>query len=112
MNPPVVNDYISYSPQKQRRCRGRRNNILVRTVLNVKLCELEDEVREVFSSSLRKDLNGLVESVSGKRRFLVRFCENNMTSNQLNGLTVDRIPVTREDKLPTISTKTEEAVNF
>ena len=55
-----------------------------------KVGELEDEVREVFSSRLRKELTGVVQGVSGKRRFLVRFqdgCENDKTLNQLTIVT-------------------------
>ena len=38
-----------------------------------KVCELEDEVREVFSRWMRMDLTGVVQRVSGKRRFLTIF---------------------------------------
>ena len=78
-------------------CRGK--NILVGVVAKAKVGELEDEVREGFSRRPKKDLNGVVQGVSGKRRFLVRFqdgCEKVMTSNQLTIVTVDRIPVIEE----------------
>ena len=40
----------------------------------------------------------MVEELSGKMRFLVRFqdgCEKYMTPNQLSTMTVDRIPMTK-----------------
>ena len=53
-------------------------------VAKAKVGELEDEVREGFSRRLRNYLTGVVEAVSIKRRFLVRFkdvCENNLKLN-------------------------------
>ena len=51
------------------------------TVVKAKVCELEEEAREGFTSKLRKELSGVVQGVSGKKRLLVRFkdgCENDM----------------------------------
>ena len=42
-------------------------------VVKANVGELEDEVREGFSRWTRKDLNGVVQGVSRKRRLLVRF---------------------------------------
>ena len=56
------------------------------TVVKAKIGKLEEEVRVGSSRRLRKELTGVVQGVSGKRMFLVRFqngCENNMSSNQL-----------------------------
>ena len=56
-----------------------------------KVGELDEEARDEFSRRLRKELMGVVQGVSGKKRFLVRFqygCENNLSSNQLTIVTV------------------------
>ena len=55
------------------------------TVVKAKIGELEEEVRSGSSRGMRKELTGVVQGVSGRRRFLVRFqngCENNLSSNQ------------------------------
>ena len=52
---------------------------------------------------MRKDLTGVVQGVSGRRRFLVRFhngFKKNMYSNQLNVVIVEKI---LEDKEPEVS---------
>ena len=62
--------------------KGRGNKIVVGTVVKAKMCELEEEVRLGSSRRMRKDFTGVVQGVSGRRRFLVRFqnwCENNMS---------------------------------
>ena len=59
---------------------------MVGTVVKFKVGELEEEVREGFFRRIRKLLTGVVQGVSGKKRFLVRFhdgCEKNLSSNQL-----------------------------
>ena len=94
-------------------CRGK--NILVGVVAKAKVGELEDEVREGFTRRLRKALSGVLQGVSGKRRFLVRFqdgYEKDLTSNQLTLVTVDKIPVTEEAKVPTISVIPDETVDI
>ena len=81
------------------------------TVAREKVGELEDEVRELFSRHMRKDLTVLVESVSGKRELLVIFqygCDKYPKLNQLTFVTVDRIPVTKESKVTMIYLKLEE----
>ena len=83
--------------------------------MKAKVGELGNGGREGFSKRLRKELTGVLESVSGKKMFLVRFqdgCEKVMTSNQLTIVTVDRIPVIEEYEVPTISTKHEKAVDL
>ena len=67
------------------------------TVEKSKVGELGDEVREGFYRRMRKELTGVVQGVSVKRRFLVRFqdgYEKDLTSNQLTSITVDSIPIT------------------
>ena len=56
---------------------------------------------------MTKKLTGVVQCVSERRRFLVRFqigFENNLSSNQLFVVIVEKIPVEEE---PVVSTITE-----
>ena len=57
----------------ERKSKGRGNKIMVGTVVKAKNGELEEEVRVGSSRRMRKELTGVVQSVSGKRRFLARF---------------------------------------
>ena len=48
--------------------------------------KLEEEARERFSRQLRKELNGVVQGVSGKKRLLERFQDiynKDLESNKL-----------------------------
>ena len=68
----------------ERKLKGRGDNIVVGTVVKAKSGELEEEVRAVSSRRTRKEFTGVVQGVSGRRRFLVSFqsgCENNLSSN-------------------------------
>ena len=83
------------------------------TVVKAKVCDLEGELREVFLRRSRKDFTGVVQGVSGKKRFLVRFhnvFENDITSNQPTIVVVEKIPVTEESEVPRISEKPNETV--
>ena len=63
---------------------GRGDKILVGMVVKSKLGELGEELREGFSSRLRKYLTAVVQGVSSKNSFLVRFqdgCGNDLTLN-------------------------------
>ena len=74
-----------------------------------------DEVREGFSSPLRKELIGEVEEVSDERRLLVIFqyeYKKDLNPNQLTTMAVERIPITEETKLPTISVITDDTIIF
>ena len=95
--------------------RGRGNKILVGTVVKSNICELEEEVRAGNSRSMRKELTGVVQGVSGKRRFLVRFqygCKKNLSSNQLTVVIVDNIPVEEEPEVSTIPEILEDQVEL
>ena len=46
---------------------------MVGTEVKAEIGELEGEVRECSSRRMRKELTGLVQAISGKRRLLVRF---------------------------------------
>ena len=92
---------------------GRGNNILVGTVVKAKVGELEEEVREGFLRILRKELTGVVQVVSGKKRLLVRFKygrENYMKSNQLTIGTVENIPMEEEPDVSTVDVIPDEKV--
>ena len=89
---------------------GRGNNIVEGTVIKAKIGELEEEVREGSSRRMRKELTSVVQGVSGRRRFLVRFqngCENNLSSNQLTVVIADNILVEEEPEVSTIPEITE-----
>ena len=53
--------------------KGRGNNIVEGTLVKSKIGELEEEVMVGNSRRMRKELNGVVQGVLGRRRFLVRF---------------------------------------
>ena len=80
-----------------------------------KIGEFEDGVREGFYRRPKKELTGVVQGVSGKRMLLVRFqdrCDNDLTSNQLTTVSVERRPMTEEDEVPTISKIPDEAIDL
>ena len=84
--------------------KGRGNKIVVRTVVKAKIRELEEEVRVGSAIRTRKELTGVVQAISGKRRFLVRFhdgCEKNLSSYQLTVVTAHEILV---EEVPLVST--------
>ena len=62
--------------------KGRGNKIVVGTVVKAKIGELEEEVRAGNKRRMRKELTGVAQGVSEKRRFLVRFqneCKKNLS---------------------------------
>ena len=76
--------------------KGRGNNIVVGTVVKAKIGELEEEVRVGSSRRMSKELTVVVQAISGKRRFLVKFhdgCEKNLSSNQLTVVAAHKILV-------------------
>ena len=78
---------------------------MVRKVVKAKVGDLEEEVREEVLRRMRKKFTGVVQVVSGKRRFLVSFqdgYEKDMTPNQLTVVIVENIPVEKELGVPTI----------
>ena len=81
------------------------------TVVKSNIGELEEEVREGSSISMRKELTGVLQGVSVKRRFLVRFkngCEKNLSLNQLTVVIVENIPDEKEPEVSKISEILEE----
>ena len=86
---------------------------MVGTVVKTKIGDLEEEVRAGISRRMRKELTGVVQGVSGRRRFFVRFhngCENNMSSNQLTVVIVEKTPKEKELKVSEIAKILEEQV--
>ena len=64
-------------------------------VIKAKIIVLEEEVRTGCLRRMRTELAGVVQGISGKNRFLVRFqdgCENNLSSNQLTIIIVEKSP--------------------
>ena len=77
---------------------------MVGTVVKAKIRELEEEVRVGSTIRMRKELTGVVQAISGKRKFLVRFhvgCEKNLSSYQLTVVTAHEILV---EEAPLVST--------
>ena len=86
---------------------------MVGAVNKANISELEEEVRSGFTRRVRKKLTGVVQGVSGKKRFLVRFQDGykkDMTSNQLTVVILDNIPVEEEPTVPMITVIPDETV--
>ena len=84
-------------------------------VVKSKIYELEDEVRAGISIRMRKELTGVVQGVSGRRRFLVRFqngCENNLSLNQITVVIVENILEEKEPGVSDMDGIPEEQVNW
>ena len=93
--------------------KGRGNKIVVETVVKAKIGELEEEVRVGSSRRMRKELIGVVQAISGKRKFLVRChdgCEKNLSSNQLTVVTAYDILVEEAPEVSTIPEIPEDNV--
>ena len=83
--------------------------------MNSKVGELDNEVREIFSSQVMNELTGVFQVSSGKGRLLVRFnygCEKYLTSNQIIIDTVEKSPVAEESELPIIYVIPSEIINL
>ena len=92
---------------------GRGNKIVVGTVVKAKIGEIKEEVRAGSSRRMRKELTGVVQGVSGRRRFLARFqngCKNNLSSNQLTVVTAHKILVEEAPEVSTIPEIPEDNV--
>ena len=75
---------------------------MVGAVVKAHIGELEEEVRAGFPRKMRKELTGVVQGISGKKRLLARFqdgCENNMSLNQLTIVIVEKIPEEKEPEV-------------
>ena len=93
--------------------KGRGNKIVVGTVVKAKIGELEEEVRVGSLISMRKELTGVVQGFSGRRKFLVRFqnrCKKNLSSNQLTVVTAHEILVEEAPEVSTIPEIPEDNV--
>ena len=79
---------------------------MVGTVVKSKIGELEEEVRACSSRRTRKVLTGVVQGVSARSRFLVRFqngCKNILSSNKLTVVIVEKIPEEKEYEVSKIA---------
>ena len=97
----------------EQKLKGRGNKIVVGTVVKAKIGKLEEEVRVVISRRMRKELTGVVQGVSERRRFMERFqngCENNLSSNQLTVVTAHEILVEEAPKVSIIPEIPEDNV--
>ena len=64
---------------------------------------------------MRKDFTGVVQGVSGKMRFLVRFqdgCKKKMSLNQLTIVVVENIPEEKEPDISEIAKIHEEKIEL
>ena len=99
----------------QRKLKGMGKKIVVGTVVKAKIGELYEEVRAGSSIRMMKELTGVVQGVSGRRRFLARFqngCKNNLSSNQLTVVIVEKILEEKEPEVSEISEIPEEQVEL
>ena len=87
---------------------------MVGMIVKAKIGELEEDAMVRFTRMMRKELTGVVQGVSGKKRILVRFqdgCETDMASNQLTIMIVENSPAEEKPEVPKIPDITEEQVN-
>ena len=64
---------------------------------------------------MRKEFTGVVQDVSSRRKFLLRFhrgCENNLSSNQLTVVILEKIPEEKEPEVSEIDEIPEERVEL
>ena len=76
---------------------------MVGTVVKAKIGELEEEVWSGYLISMRKDFTVVVQGISWKKSFLVRFqngCKHYMSSNQLTIVILEKSLVEKEPELP------------
>ena len=62
-----------YTLPRELKLKGRGNKIVKGTVVKAKIGKLEEEVSAGNSIRMSKDLTDVVQGVSCRRRFLVRF---------------------------------------
>ena len=78
-----------------------------------KIDELEEEVRAGDSKRIRKEFTGVVQGVSGRKRFLLMFqngCKKNLSLKQLTIVIVEKIPVEEEPEVSTVPEIPEDQV--
>ena len=83
--------------------------------MKAKVGDLEEEVRKLYSRWMRKELIGVIESVSGKKRFLVRFhygFGKVLSLNKLDEMMIGGRPKTKEAELPKIYAIPDETVGL
>ena len=88
---------------------------MVGTVVKAKIGDLEEEARAGNSIRMRKELNGVVQGVSRRRKLLAMFqngCKKNLSLNQLTVVIVENIPVEEEPEVSTIPEIPEDQVEL
>ena len=88
---------------------------MVGMVVKSKIGELEEGVRAGILRRTSNKLSGVVQGVSGKKRFLASFqdgFENNISSNQLTTVIVEKIPEEKEPEVSAIPKISEEKVEL
>ena len=101
-------NYIVYHQSffpTQLKSKGGGDKIVEGIIVKGNIGELEEEVMAGNSRRMSKEFTDVVQGVSGRRRLLVRFhngCENNLSSNQLTVVIVDKILVEEEPLVSSI----------
>ena len=83
------------------------------TVVKAKIGDLEEDVRAGYSIRTRKEFTGVVQGVSWRKMFLVRFkngCKNNLSLNRLTAVILKKIPVEEEPAVSKIHEIPEDQV--
>ena len=73
MNPSIFTVSYQYPPSHTGGAGGGGRNILAGMLVKAEGGDLEDEVREIFSRRLWKELTCVFQGVSVKRRLLAKF---------------------------------------
>ena len=82
---------------------GSGNKIMVGMVVKANIGELEAEAMKGFLRRIRKELTGVAQLISAKKRFLERFqyvWERDMNSNKITIVIVEKIPAEEEPEVP------------
>ena len=109
----ISNSIFSYqaSLPTERKLKVRGNKIVVGAVVRAKIGELEEEVRAGSSRRMRKELTGVVQGVSGMRRFN-NGCKKNLSSNHLTVVKVENTPKEKEPEVSKTAEIPEEQVKL
>ena len=73
MNPSIPNDATVTTFPHETKKHGRGEKIIVGTVVMAKVGDLEEEIREIFSRRLGKEMTVVVQDIVGNMMYSVRF---------------------------------------
>ena len=102
----------AHLPTEQKR-KGRGDKIVEGALVKSKIGELDEEVRAGNSRRVRNGFTGVFQGVLWSRRLLLRFqngCKNNLSSNQIAVVMVEKILVVEEPEVSKIPEITEDQV--